>query len=195
MESNSKNEHCSEKEVWKPVVGYEGLYEVSNFGRVKSLIKNTRIFDKENKIMRQKKDAKGYWRVNLHKNQKCKAEIVSRLVAIAFIENPNGYKDVGHNDDNKNNNCVENLYWTFPAENLTHNNLHLKIRDKRQKNIFRVIEALSIPIIGTEIKTGKEIAFSSMKEAENKGFDSSKISLCCSGKRNSHKGYRWRKTV
>lgn len=182
-------------EEWRPVVGYEGLYEVSSIGRVRSLRKNTRIVDKTENIMRQKNDNKGYFRVNLHKDGKCKAELVSRLVARAFIPNPNGYKQVGHDDDNKKNNTVENLYWTHPQENLMHNGLHLRIRDLRQKNIHKIVDALSVPVIATNMKTGEETRFSSMQEADRCGFDSGKISMCCSGKRMSHKGHTWRKVI
>lgn len=152
-------------EIWREIPGYEGLYEVSNTGRIRSLRPKTRIADKEGGIMRQKYDIKGYLRVNLHKEGKCRAELVSRKVAEAFIPNPNNYPEVGHDDDCKTNNAVENLYWT----------------------------TRSIPVVGTNIKTGEEIAFSSMQEASRNGFDSGKVSECCSGKRGSHHGYTWRK--
>lgn len=180
-------------EVWRQVVGYEGLYEVSDRGRVRSLRTATRITDKDNKIMKQKDDGHGYFRVNLYKNGKCKAELVSRIVAKAFIPNADELPHVGHDDDNKKNNTVENLYWTNPAENHIHNNLHLKIRDSRQKNIQRVVDALSVPVIATNIKTGEETCFSSMREACRQGHSSGHISQCCNGKRMSHHGYTWRK--
>ncbi len=180
-------------ETWLPVVGYEGLYEVSNTGRVKSLRNSTRIKDRENGIMQQKFDTKGYLRVNLTKDKKSKALLVSRLVANAFIPKVDGFDEVGHNDDNKENNTVENLYWTNRSENLTHNGLHLRIRDLRQKKIGNVIKALSVPVIATNTATGETLRFSSMQEAQRNGFDCGKISLCCAGKRNSHKGYMWRK--
>lgn len=181
-------------EEWRTIPGYDGLYEVSNAGRVRSLRSNTRIFDKEHGIMRQKYDSKGYLRVNLHKNGKCKAELVSRLVAETFIPNPNEYPEVGHDDDCKTNNTVENLYWTTRQENLTHNNLNLRIRDLRnQSGLQRVVDTLSVPVIGTNINTGEEIYFSSMQEAARNGFESGKISMCCSGKRSTHHGYTWRK--
>ena len=186
--------HFMEREEWRKVPGYEELYEVSSIGRIRSLRPNTRIFDKENGIMRQKFDDKGYLRVNLHKDGKCKAALVSRVVAEAFIPNPNDYPEVGHDDDCKTNNTVENLYWTTRQENLTHNNLHLRIRDLRNQNgLKRVVDALAVPVIGTSICTGEEIYFSSMQEAARNGFDSGKISMCCSGKRRAHRGYTWRK--
>lgn len=180
-------------EIWRPVVGYEDYYEVSNIGRVRSLRKATRIADKENRIMRQKYDQRGYLRVNLHKDGRCKAELVSRLVAIAFIPNVNNLPHVGHDDDNKINNTVKNLYWTNPAENLMHNGLHERITALRQKNIQRVIDALSVPVIATNIETGQEIRFSSMREAEKHGHSLPHISQCCSGQRGSHHGFLWRK--
>lgn len=181
-------------EEWRPIPGYENLYEVSNEGRVRSLRIGTRIKVKENRIMCQKYDTNGYLRVNLHKDGSQRSELVSRMVAKAFVPNPNGFPEVGHNDDNKMNNTPENLYWTTQQENLVHNNLHLKKRDKRnQGGIERVKEALSIPVIGTKIDIGVEISYPSMQSAEKDGFKSEKISQCCSGKRGSHKGYYWRK--
>ena len=109
------------QEEWRPCVGYEGLYEVSNQGRVRSLRKDTRIIDKENRIMKQKLDGHGYYRVNLNKDKRMKAYLVSRLVAEAFIPNPLGLPQVGHNDDNKTNNHASNLYWTNSKENNHHN--------------------------------------------------------------------------
>lgn len=144
--------------------------------------------------MRQKFDQRGYLRVNLHKDGKCKALLVSRLVAMAFIPNPLGLPQVGHNDDIKTNNHLSNLYWTNASENLTHNGLHLRIRDLRQKNIGKIVDALSIPVVGTNMITHEEIWFPSMQEAERTGgFDSAKISAVCAGKRKSHGGYYWRK--
>lgn len=119
--------------MWKDIPGYEGLYQVDETGNVKSLRSNTRIRDKEQGIMSQKLDNKGYRRVNLSKDGVQKSELVSRLVAKTYIPNPNNYPEVGHNDDCKLNNSVDNLYWTTRQENLTHNDLHLKIRDIRSQ--------------------------------------------------------------
>ena len=181
-----------ENEEWRDVVGYEGLYQVSSIGRVKSLREKTRIKDKRDGIMCQKFDQRGYYRVNLHKDGKCKALLVSRLVAMAFIPNPNNLPQVGHNDDVKTNNTVENLYWTNSSENLTHNGLHLKIRDKRQKHIDRVINALSTPVICKD-NLGNEYWYSSMQEASRiTGAESGKISMCCNGLRKHHRNMEWR---
>lgn len=177
-------------EQWKSVVGYEGLYEVSSFGRVRSLRKNTCIQDKQNSIMLQKLDSRGYFRVNLHKYGKCTAHLVSRLVAAAFISNPKALPYVGHDNDLKTDNRAENLYWTDASENLMHNGLHLKIAKKR--NIQAVKDALSIPIVGVS-ESNEIVSFCSYQEAERNGFSSAHICQCVSGKRNHHKGYKWYK--
>ena len=120
-------------EVWKPIKNYEGLYEVSNFGNVKSLYKNTRINDKKGCILHPKTDNHGYFRINLYKCGKCKSELVSRLVANAFIENVNDLPMVGHMDDDKQNNKVGNLYCT--TENWNDFTMHIDKKSiKLQKN-------------------------------------------------------------
>lgn len=79
------------KEKWAPCRGYEGLYEISNKGKIRSLLKGTRIIDDKTGIMKQKIDTHGYYRINLHKNKTMKSELISRLVAMAFIPNPNNF--------------------------------------------------------------------------------------------------------
>ena len=178
-------------ETWLPVKGYEGLYEVSNIGRVKSLYKATRIIDKQDSILRQKVDTRGYFRVNLHKNGKCKAELVSRLVANSFIDNPENLPHVGHWNDDKTNNTVENLYWTDPKENNHHNGKYSRFVQEHNNKIRQIAEKLSVPVVGTSIADGSKITFDSMQMAKQYGFDQSKISMCINGKRKMHRGYRW----
>ena len=180
-------------EEWKPVIGYEDYYEVSNLGRVRSKRNKTRITDKESKVMKQKFDNRGYLRVNLHSENNKKSYLVSRMVAEAFIPNPNNYKIVGHKDDNKINNTIDNLYWTTVKENNFHNGKFDTFLEKRKEKMHKIVKALSVKIIGTNIDTGEEIRFSSMQEAQRNGFSSGKISLCCNGKRKKHKGYTWKK--
>lgn len=176
------------KERWKDVVGYEELYSVSSCGRVKSKLKNTRIADKENRIMKQKHDNKGYLRVNLHKDGNCKAELVSRLVAKSFIPNPDNLPQAGHMDDNKENNNVENLYWTDSYENNRHNGKMDRFHKSHNDKIDIIAKKLSCKVRGTSIEDGHEIIFDSMQEAGRNGFDNGKISMCVNGKRSQHKG-------
>lgn len=102
------------EEEWRPVKGYEGLYEVSNMGRVKSLHRPQSI------ILKQNTDSGGYMIVNLSKNGTYNTKTVHRLVATAFIRNPNNYGVVNHKDGNKKNNAVDNLEWCTQRYNMKH---------------------------------------------------------------------------
>lgn len=113
-------------EIWKPIKGYEGVYEVSNFGRIKSLEREiyrgkdyAKRVQKE-KILKQVVNKDSYHRVSLNKNSKSKMFAVSRLVAEAFIPNPENKPEVNHIDANRFNNKVENLEWVTAEENLNH---------------------------------------------------------------------------
>lgn len=102
------------KEEWRPIKGYEGLYEASNMGRVKSL-----HFGKEI-ILKQSEWSSGYMKANLSKDGTTNLKLVHRLVAIAFIKNPNNYEFVNHKDGNKKNNAVDNLEWCTRKQNTHH---------------------------------------------------------------------------
>ncbi len=103
-------------EEWKPVTNYEGIYEVSSQGRVKSLKQNA---SRRKRIL--KPCAKnGYLSVNLFKDGACKHAYIHRLVAEAFINNPDNLKEVNHKDCDKTNNSVSNLEWCSRKQNLEH---------------------------------------------------------------------------
>ena len=117
------------REEWKPIDGYEGLYEISSKGRVKSLPKcgrNARIlFEGYNKY--------GYKSVVLCKNGIYKRYLIHRLVATAFIENPKNLPEVNHRDENKENNRVENLEWCDHRYNINYGS-----KIVRQKKTCRI---------------------------------------------------------
>lgn len=105
------------EEIWKDIPGYEGLYKVSNLGRVKSFIihngTNTRI-------LKPRKVKDGYLMVALYNNKKRKNFQIHQLVAQMFIPNINNYTEVNHKDLNKSNNSVTNLEWLNHHENILH---------------------------------------------------------------------------
>ena len=110
-------------EVWKDVVGYEGLYMVSNLGRVKSLRGN------KERILKGYYH-RGYRRVDLYKNGVMKHWRIHRLVAQAFIDNPNNYPVVNHRDEDKSNNRVDNLEWCTHEYNVNYSRERKKLREQ-----------------------------------------------------------------
>lgn len=104
-------------EIWRPVIGYEGLYEVSNLGRVKSIPRNG---TPGGILTPNYKNQKHYAHVALTKNAKPKTTSVHRIVAQAFIPNPDNKPQVNHIDGDKKNNCADNLEWATQSENMRH---------------------------------------------------------------------------
>lgn len=103
-------------EEWRDIIGYDGLYQVSNLGRIKRLsrtiVSNNRSqFSVKEKILKLGTHKRGYKTIMLHKNKKHKLWLVHRLVALNFIPNPNNLPQINHKDEDKTNNCVENLEW------------------------------------------------------------------------------------
>lgn len=116
-------------ETWKPIKDYEGLYEVSNLGRVRSLDHYDSLGRfRHGQILKQCYDGKGKY---LHVNLSGKSTNVHRLVAKAFIDNPHDYKEVNHIDEDKTNNCALNLEWCTHKYN---NNYGSKLGSKKGSN-------------------------------------------------------------
>lgn len=123
-----------EKEIWKDVIGYEDLYQVSNLGRIRSKDRLIEVDDYLNahaycsgfsyirpgKIMKTGTNVFGYSVVNLRKNKKSKGHMLHRLIAEAFIQNNHNLPFVNHKDENKLNNCVENLEWCTAEYNINY---------------------------------------------------------------------------
>jgi hypothetical protein len=127
----------NQKEVWLPVKGYEGYYEVSNLGRVKSIERKAKVCGGgfrivKNRILKNSLNNTGYYRVNLKKKNKNNIYLVHRLVALGFIENPENKRTVNHKDGNKINNNISNLEWNTDLENITHATKVLKSRHNKK---------------------------------------------------------------
>lgn len=112
-------------EQWKDIEGYEGLYQVSSLGRIKSLKawrgnKYKSLYINVEKIIKLSKEKSGYLKVVLHNKNKKQNKRVHRLVAEAFIPNPYNYKCINHKDCNKENNNIDNLEWCTQRYNVVH---------------------------------------------------------------------------
>ena len=172
------------EEIWKDIEGYEGKYMVSNFGRVKRL--NYNKTGKEG-ILKARKSDRGYLHVHLSKDGKKKWYRIHRLVATAFCENPHGFKEVNHIDEDKENNKADNLEWCSRSYNMTYNGRAKKVAEKQRNN-----PRTSKPIIGIDKVTGLIIEFQSAKEAERQlGINNGNIIQCCKGKYKSMGGFYW----
>lgn len=112
-------------EVWKDIKGYEGYYQVSNLGSVKSLerkeVNSIGVLKSyESKVLKDVDNGRGYSQIRLYKNGKGITVKIHKLVAESFLENPRGLIEINHIDGNKKNNSVENLEWITRKENISH---------------------------------------------------------------------------
>ena len=134
-----------DKEIWEDIEGYEGLYQVSNLGRVKSLDRYVKARShskefKKGKILKPRISQKGYLTVLLCKDNIGKEYRIHRLVALAFIPNPENKLEVNHIDGKKQNNCVDNLEWNTRSENIKHAFAHdlKKIRNSENSHLSKL---------------------------------------------------------
>lgn len=181
-------------EIWKDVPGFEGIYQVSNKGNVKSLDRYVQCADTvrhyKGCLLKQCKKKNGYMEVRLRRSKIYKPKLVHRLVAEVFISNTEGLPQVNHKDENKRNNCVENLEWCTQAYNNLYGEGH-KSRCKNAKN--GSIKATARAVLQYSLD-GEFVAeyFSAMEAGRVTGFRQSGISECCNGKQKTAYGYIWK---
>lgn len=137
-----------ETEIWKDVKGFEGIYQISNLGNVKSFKKSITI------ILKPVIGGNGYLCINLSKNSQPITHNIHRLLAIHFIDNPENKRTVNHKDGNKLNNHLSNLEWATDSENNKHA-FDLKLR-KPRKSIIKILAINQVSII--EFDSVKECA-------------------------------------
>ena len=164
-------------EEFKDIVipGYEGLYQVSNLGRVRSI--KRKIFVKPNV------DPAGYWKVCLtNHNHKWRQYAIHRLVASAFIPNPTGFPAVNHKDECKSNNCVDNLMWCTHRQNTNWGTCRSKISKAISKQVDQYTKD------GTFVKRWKSMT----EAAKALKLPISEISKCTRTTRYTSGGFHWR---
>lgn len=194
------------QEIWKDIVGYEGLYQVSNLGRIKSLARiDTLGHKRKEHIMAIRTNKRGYQAVNLFKGKEYTHKI-HRLVALAFIPNPHNYPMINHKDENPSNNCVNNLEWCDAKYNSNYGTRNDKISKAQlgkehpwQKgnnnyfhtHIFKGRDNVCSKEVYQYDKNNKFIRkYDSVREAsKNIGVSESMVGMVCRGIRNNAKGY------
>lgn len=190
-------------EEWRDIPGYEGYYQVSNIGRIKSLdrwIKRSdgKMHFERSRIMALSKSSNGYLQVNLRKNGTFKRFNVHRLVALAFIPNPYNLPQVNHKDENKQNNCVENLEWCTVKYNMEYSDVIKKgVEAAKIKQTWKKAQRLGAEITRKPVevyKDGELIGiFESQSEAARQlNLTLQGISQVLRGVYNKHKGYTFK---
>ena len=192
------------EEIWKDIPGYEGLYQASTCGNIKSLERTVKIGDNERivkeRLLVLQLDSHGYYRIRLSNKCKTKKFMVHRLIAMTFIPNPNNYRCINHKDEVRTNNFVfvnedgsvdyekSNLEWCTHKYNSNYGTIKERLREKHLNHPAKskCVEQLD--------KDGNHIAFfPSVHEAERalniKGND---VHQTCVGRRKTAKGFIWR---
>ena len=172
------------KEIWRDVPSFEGLYKVSNTGKVKRLFRNGK-----ERILAGKIDKDGYINVILSKNQKKKHCRLHRIIAEAFVPNPENKPQVNHKDRNKQNNFVDvddvlgattNLEWVTASENVIHG--YVTGRNVRKSSVFQYTRDLKLVS-----------RWDSIREASRAlNISPNNISSCCTGNLKTAGGYIWK---
>lgn len=173
----------NENEVWKDIENYEGLYQVSNLGRVRSLdredAQGRRI---KGTVLAGSLNGKGYRKISLCRDGDVKNNLTHRLVAKAFLDNPNNLPEVNHED--KENNAVSNLEWCTSRYNIMYGTRNKRIEKALERPIYVVTSS------------GHRYFFDSTKKAvELLGLDKRATSKCLRGKVKHHHGFSFERAV
>lgn len=162
-------------EIWRDVNGYEGLYQVSNLGRLRRMFKNGKV-----NFLSGKKDKDGYVEVILSKNQTKKFARLHRLVADAFAPNPENKPQVNHKDRNKENNAASNLEWVTGSENTIH--AYATGRGVHKRHVVQYTKDMRVVALWDSIR----------EAGRSLGIAPNNISSCCRNNLPSAGGYVWR---
>jgi len=185
-----------EEEIWRDVVGFEGLYQVSNMGSVRScyhvvMRSNGRKRTVYPVTLKPQKSAHGYFMFNLSKNGKGKTIVAHRIVAIAFIPNPENKPQVNHKDGNKKNNHVSNLEWMTSKENINHSWMmgmsYTTHAGKFGDDSYKKTAVIQSDTSGVFIEEHQSI----IGACNKLGLHPSSIINCCKGRRPNYGGFNW----
>lgn len=183
------------KEIWKDIEGFEGLYQVSNLGRIKSLPKKRLNCKLPETIIMKPKNTRRYFQVTLIKDKNRKQCLVHRLVAQAFIPNPENKPQVNHIDGNGFNNKVDNLEWCTAQENSSHawKTGLSKTTTKQLEHFYKIKidnskRVVQMDLNGNVIKIWK----SASDAARTIKGNVSRICNCCRGGQKTSSGYIWK---
>lgn len=188
-------------EIWKPIKGFEELYEVSNYGRIRSKDRVVNVpFGRRGivrgKILKPQPNSKGYLRIFLADGTGKKKRIfIHRIVAQNFLDNPFNLPVVNHLDFDCTNNRADNLEWTTLKGNMQYSLIRGRLKRTKEwlANQKRGLElAMGKSVIGTNEITGETIFFKALNDCAKSGFQPSCVSNCCTGKRKHHLGFTWR---
>ena len=175
-------------EIWKPITCYEGRYEISNHGRVRSFVTNRGYIRKRPLILRVKIDKYGYETIGLSKNGVKKFITIHRLVGNAFIPNPYNLPQINHKDEDKRNNNVDNLEWCTGKYNCNYGSHREKISKSKTNSPKISYIVLQYDLAGNLIKE-----YPSANEAMRQlGVGAGNISKCCNGVISQSGGYIWK---
>lgn len=172
------------KEIWKDIPDYEGIYQASNLGKIKSLPKNIKMpkggyRKQKEKFLKFSIDKDGYFKTTICKNKKPKTYYVHRLIAKTFIKNKENKSFVNHIDGNKQNNCVNNLEWCTAKENVNH---AIHILKKRMKKVDKY------SLDNVYIETYESIEEAGLKN----NIKPEHIWRCCKNIRPTSGGFIWK---
>ena len=192
------------EEIWKDIKGYEGLYQVSTMGRIRSIDRFVNSREGRQKPIKGKlikifRNRGGYLQVNLWRNMKYKTYLVHRLVATTYIPNPLNLSQINHIDEDKENNRIENLEWCDAQYNNNYGTKPERISEKR-KGMTMPRHAVLVSkrkrskhIIQMDLDGNEIMGWLSGHDCEREtGYDQGLIGSVCNGKYRQAYGYRWK---
>lgn len=185
-------------EIWKDITGFEGLYQISNLGRVKSL-QRVVSFGKGQRIIKEKikivsKHSMGYSVINLFKDSKCCPSLLHVLIARHFIPNPGNYPEVNHKNGIKTDNSISNLQWVTYSMNIKHAyDTGLRVKKSPAAGKFGSDNHLSKSIAQYDLSGNFLKQWGCSKEVTRlTGFDHNALRRCANGGAKSAYGYLWK---